>query len=128
MLIGVWTSHERNMISKVTQMAWDRPGLPITAFQLDSPSYSIAPMPSHRVKLRPSTPSSGTMPKATKKSSAGSTSHHSDRVPRGPAWLRRGRLAAWAAPRPAPGGTGPTTCWLMGCSSTGCSGLQWSCA
>ena len=62
------------MTRKVTHSACGSPGSVSTGRQLVSPAGWIAPMPSHVVKLRSSTPSSGMTAKATKKTSAGSAS------------------------------------------------------
>ena len=75
MLSGVWTAHERAMTTKVTQSACGRPGSVRTARQLSKPAGLITPMPSHDVKLRSRTPTSGRTANATKKSRAGSAIH-----------------------------------------------------
>ena len=49
-----------------------------TDFQLCNPAGWIAPMPSHELKLRASTPSRGITPKPTNITSAGSAIHATD--------------------------------------------------
>jgi hypothetical protein len=71
-LSGVWTAHERAMTTNVTQSECSRPGSARTARQLSKPAGWITPMPSQDVKLRSSTPTSGTTANATKTSRAGS--------------------------------------------------------
>jgi hypothetical protein len=70
-LNGVCTSHDRAMIRNVTQSACGRPGSVSTERQLAKPAGRITPMPSHDVKLRSRTPTSGTTANATKTSRAG---------------------------------------------------------
>src|SRR4051812_37487243 len=69
--IGVCTNQDNAMIRKVTHSSWGSAGSVRTVFQLFSPSGWIWPMPSHWVKLRASTPSSGMIANATKMKSAG---------------------------------------------------------
>src|SRR4051794_35270155 len=75
MLVGVWNSHDSAMISNVTHSACGRPGSLSVARQLANPLGVITPRVSHVVKLRPRTPSSGTMPNATNIASAGNAIH-----------------------------------------------------
>ena len=59
------------MILNVTQSAWGRPGSLRVERQLSRPAGFITPMPSHDVKLRSRTPTSGTTANATNTSRAG---------------------------------------------------------
>src|SRR5512132_302575 len=72
MLSGVCTAHDRAVTTNVTQSAWYRLGSVRTDRQLAKPAGRITPMPSHDVKLRSRTPTSGTTANATKMSRAGS--------------------------------------------------------
>lgn len=66
------------MISNVTKSECGSCGSESTCRQAPSPSKLIAPMPSHFVNDRRTTPRSGTTPKVKKNASAGSTSHDRD--------------------------------------------------
>jgi hypothetical protein len=72
MLSGVCTAHDRAMTTNVTKSACGRPGSVSSARQLSKPAGRITPMPSHDVKLRSRTPTSGTTANATNTSRAGS--------------------------------------------------------
>src|SRR4051812_37517134 len=73
--MGAWTMNEKNMIFAVTNRALPVTGSVRTVVQLDNPSSLISPSPSHEVKLRNKTPSSGMMANSRKKARAGAASH-----------------------------------------------------
>ena len=68
------------MIRNVTHSACGRPGSVSTEVQLVRPDGVMTPMPSHVVKERPTTPTSGMTPKATKTMSAGSAIHATEEL------------------------------------------------
>src|SRR6195952_2522011 len=73
--IGVCTSQENSITSKVTQSACSSVGSTSAERQLRTPAGWIAPSPSHLVKLSASTPTSGPIAKITKTARAGSAIH-----------------------------------------------------
>src|SRR6476469_982791 len=86
-LIGAWTMNEKNMILAVTSRALPVTGSVSTVVQLARPSSRISRRPSQLVKLRKTTPASGTTANTRKKTRAGAASH-----PDGPVSRTRRRL------------------------------------
>ena len=70
--IGVCTSQENSITSKVTKSECSRLGSPRAPRQLLNPAGRIGPSPSHWVKLSASTPTRGTTAKHRKTARAGS--------------------------------------------------------